>query len=414
MTTPSKLHHIQDHLRAEGVDGWLLYGFRDQNPIALAVAGIRSGGSRRWLLWIPTEGAPVWIVQAIERTTFLDLPQDLRGEVILYVGRHDLEGAIKRVVRAAAGPARTILMEYSPGGAIPTVSRVDAGTLEMIRALTGAEVRSSADAVQLAVARIDKDRIAGHRRAAAVCAAAKDEGFALIADRLRAGRDVSEYDVQCLVAQRFQAQGMEALPCIVAVNGNAADPHYAPTESQSSIIRRGDVVLIDLWTREYGDPEACYADMTWCAYCGTEVPDQVTAVFDVVLRGRDHAVELMRERLSAGRAIHGYEVDDACREVIRRAGYGEAFFHRTGHSLGSSVHYIGVNIDNLETMDRRRLLPGLLFTIEPGVYLPGLDFDGSGRARGLGVRSEINCWVHEGGIEVTTQVQHEIVTLSCG
>lgn len=393
---------IQDYLRHEQVDGWLLYGFRDQNPIALAVAGLRSAGSRRWFLWLPREGRPTWIVQAIERTTFLDLPPALAGETHLYVTWQQLYERLAQVVRVNGQPAQRILMEYSPENAIPYVSRVDAGIMEVVTKSTGAQILSSADAVQLAVARIRPEHLAGHRRAVEICLAAKDAAYQWIAQRLRNNEAVTEYSAQQYIAEQFAAAGLEPLPSIVAVNGNAADPHYFPSAKTHSPIHVGDVVLIDLWNRETGDPDACFADLTWTAYCGPQTPAKVTAVFDIVRQGRDRAVAFIQERLRAGQPVHGYEVDDACRTLIENAGYAHGILHRTGHSLGSTGHFIGVNIDNVETQDRRRLLPGVMFTIEPGIYLPAFNFDDSPKAKGLGIRSEINCFVHSDHVEVTT------------
>lgn len=393
---------IQDYLRHEQVDGWLLYGFRDQNPIALAVAGLRSAGSRRWFLWIPQTGRPAWIVQAIERTTFLDLPPTLTGETHLYITWQQMYERLAQVVRVNGQPAKRILMEYSPENAIPYVSRVDAGIMEVVTKSTGAQILSSADAVQLAVARISPHHLDGHRRAVAICLAAKDAAYAWIAQRLRNNEPVTEYSAQQYIADQFAAAGLEPLPSIVAVNGNAADPHYFPSAKVHSPIRVGDVVLIDLWNRETGDPDACFADLTWTAYCGPQTPAKVTAIFDIVRQGRDRAVAFIQERMRAGQPVHGYEVDDACRTVIESAGYAHGILHRTGHSLGSTGHFIGVNIDNVETQDRRRLLPGVMFTIEPGIYLPDFNFDDSPKAKGLGIRSEINCFVHTDHVEVTT------------
>jgi len=394
------LSSIQTFLKEEA-DGWLLYGFRDQNPIALSVAGI-NGGSRRWFLWIPAEGRPVWIGHKIERTNFLDLPSDLSGDVRLYVSWQELEDQLRRTVVRSGKPARKILMEYSPENAIPYVSRVDSGMLELVRRVTGAAVESSADIIQVAAAVISPEHLEGHKRAAAVCHSVKEAAFDLIAGRLRDGEPVSEYEVQQFISDEFESAGMNPARSIVAVNGNAADPHYFPSERRHSPIERGDVVLIDLWNREAGDPEACFADITWTAYCGENVPRLVTEVFDIVRRARDTAVEFMQSRLGNGNDVYGYEVDDACRKVIADAGYNDAFFHRTGHSLGPTGHFIGVNIDNLETQDRRKLMPGVMFSIEPGIYLAECDFDGSGKPKGLGVRSEINCYVHADGVEVTT------------
>jgi Xaa-Pro aminopeptidase len=226
---------------------------------------------------------------------------------------------------------------------------------------------------------------------------------------------VDEYAVQQFILERFAALDLDPdHPPIVAVNANAANPHYAPGPDQSSPIRAGDMVLIDLWAKERATPGACFADITWTAFCGDEPPAKAQRIFEIVAAARDAAVAFVRERFAAGEPVYGYEVDDACRAVIQDAGYGEAFFHRTGHSLGTEVHFTGVNIDNLETQDRRRLMPGVLFTIEPGIYLPDDDFDGSMPAKGLGIRSEINCFVHEDRLEVTTlPLQGEVIKLDC-
>lgn len=396
------LKTIQNYLISEEADGWLLYGFRDQNPIALSVAGLRSAGSRRWFLWIPQTGSPVWIVHAIERTTFLDLPKELSGEIKLYVSWQDMRRVLSEVVGGTEEGSKRILMEYSPMNAIPYVSRVDAGTIEMVRACTGAEISSSADAVQLVVARITPGHLEGHRRSANICITIKDDAFAWMAKKLKSGIQITEYDVQQFVMARFGDAGLEPLECIVAANQNAADPHYFPSAHQSGGIREGDVVLIDLWSRETGDPDACFADITWTAYCGSKTPDGVIQIFEVVCAARDAAVACMQDGLASGKKVFGYDVDDACRAVIADAGYADAFFHRTGHSLGSTGHFVGVNIDNLETEDRRSLLPGVMFSIEPGIYLPDYNFDDSPSPKGLGIRSEINCVVHSDSIEVTT------------
>jgi len=316
-------------------------------------------------------------------------------------------------VQTSHGPARRIAMEYSPQNAIPYVSLIDAGTKELVERVTGAEIVSSADLVQIAQAVLDAAQIASHRRAAAVCLAAKDAAFDFIRAKLAAGETTTEYAVQQFIVDFFVARKMDYdHPAIVAVNAHAADPHYAPTPESHAPIRPGDMVLIDLWARETNTPHDCFADLTWTAFCGAEAPTTAREVFAVVAAGRDAAVRLIQERLSNGATVHGYVVDDACRNAIAAAGYGDAFFHRTGHSLGVKVHYNGVNIDNYETQDRRSLMPGVLFTVEPGVYLPTCDFDGSGRNLGLGIRSEINCLATATGLEVTTlPLQTEIIPL---
>ena len=404
---------IQSYLRTHDLVGWLLYDFRGSNPIALHVAGLATSGSRRWFLWIPAQGAPTWLIHAIEGSTFRTVAPAVAGEKRIYVGWQQLEQMLRQMIGERAGEPLRIAMEYSPNNAIPYVSRIDAGTKEMIERVTGAQIVSSADLVQITQAVLNAEQIASHRRAAAVCLAAKDAAFDLIRQRLTADVPISEYDVQQFIMDRFTAAGLEVEHApIVGVNAHAADPHYAPTADHHSPIRRGDLVLIDLWARESGDPLACYADITWTGYCGAEPPAMLAEVFQVVAAGRDAAIALIEQRLAAGQPVYGYEVDDACRSVIAGAGYGENFIHRTGHSLGTTTHFNGVNIDNLETQDRRQLIPGVMFTIEPGIYLPGANFDGSATAKGLGVRSEINCLMHADRVEVTTlPLQTEIVTM---
>ncbi len=405
------LDRIRPYLRENYLDGWLLYDFRGQNPVALDVAGLQSGGTRRWFLWIPAEGSPRWLIHAIEQTTFADVPEALQGEVLLYVGWQELAESLPRLLECNGRRLR-IAMEYSPLGNLPYVSRVDAGTFELVSEVTGAEIVSSADLVQLVQAVLTPEQMESHRRAVRHCLAVKDEALARVGQALAAGRTLTEYDVQQFILERFAALGLDPdHPPLVAVNRNAAIPHYAPDPQRNSPIQPGDMLLIDLWAKEPA-PQACFADITWVAYCGSQVPEKAQEVFQVVAAARDAAVQAIQEAIAAGRMLHGYEVDDMAREVIEKAGYGRGILHRTGHSLGPQIHWNGVNIDNLETQDRRKLIPGVMFTIEPGIYLPECDFDRSGQAKGLGIRSEINCIVHPDRLEITTvPLQKEIVPL---
>jgi Xaa-Pro dipeptidase len=396
------LSQVQQYLREQGYDGWLLYNFRDLNPIARSVVGLSQGGSRRWFCWIPAQGQPSWLIHAIEGNMFADLPEELQGPQTRYVSWQEMAEALPKVMGLKEGVRPKIVMEYSPGNAIPFISRIDAGIKEVVEQSTGAEIHSSADVAQLVLAVLTPEQIASHRRAAAACLEAKDRCFDLIARRLRTGEPITEYDAAQFIANQFEAFGMEPTIPIVAVNANAADPHYHPSANRHSPIREGDMVLIDLWSRETEDPRSCFADITWTAYAGREVPAKVQEIFEIVAAARDAAVRFVQSQLDAGRTVYGYEVDDVARNLIRDAGYGDYFIHRTGHSLGITEHYLGVNIDNLETQDRRALLPGVMFTIEPGIYLPALNFDDSERPKGLGIRSEINCYMHEDRVEVTT------------
>ncbi len=404
---------IQAELQRAGLDGWLLYDFRGSNPVALHVAGIATSGSRRWFLWVPAQGEPKWLIHAIEGSTFRSVAPEFDGPKTKYVGWRDLQVELPSLIGANEDTSLRIAMEYSPGNAIPYVSRLDAGTKEFIEETTGAQIVSSADLVQVAQAVLSAAQQESHRRAAALCLDIKEGAFAMIRNGLRSGEALTEYTVQQYIARRFADAGYETEhDALVAVNAHAADPHYGPTAETALPIRHGDMVLIDLWGREGNDPLACFADITWTGYCGATPPPAAAEVFAQVAAGRDAAIDYIRRGLAAGETVSGFAVDDACRDVIERAGQGAAFFHRTGHSLGTSTHFNGVNIDNLETQDRRSLIPGVMFTIEPGIYLPEFRFAGESGPVGLGIRSEINCIIGPNGLEVTTlPLQTEILAL---
>ncbi len=375
---------VQGYLRKEGLDGWLLYDFQGLNPIAQRVAPFGGIVTRRWFLLVPASGRPVLLAHKIEEGNVAAG----RAELRTYSGWRELEGELRKLL----GGLSSVAMEYSPGNAIPYVSRVDAGTLELVRS-TGVEVASSANLVQHFQARWTPEGLASHREAAAFLVGLVAEMFELAAGAVVRGESLSEYDLQREILRRFAGAGMVyEHPPIVAVGPNAANPHYEPTAETHLPIREGDLLLLDIFCRREG-ADTVQADITWTAYVGRPpVPPRMLEVFAVVVAARDRGVELIGERLAAGDQVSGWEVDDAVREVIVGAGYGEYFTHRTGHSLGTEVHGNGANIDNLETRDERVLEPGLGFTIEPGVYLPGE----------FGIRSEIDCYIGEGGLEVTT------------
>jgi Xaa-Pro dipeptidase len=387
---------IQHVLGEQGLDGWLLYDLRGSNPIARAVIGFdeRQIGTRRWFYLIPREGEPVAILHVIEPNALAGAP----GLKVRYRSWRELESTLKTHL---AGKKR-VAMEYSPGAAIPLVSRVDAGTIEMVRA-AGPEVVSSADLVQIFEARWTPEQKELHDRAATGCTRAKDEAFALVKERLARGLAIRESEVQAFISARFEAFGLYTNhPCIVAVNDHASDPHFETAAGPNDReIMKGDVVLIDFWAKVAGDPRAVYYDATWMGFCGSEPPARVLEVWDAVVGGRDAAIAFVKDSVAAGRTIHGYEVDDVCRDVVEAKGFGPFFLHRTGHSIGYEVHGNGVNIDNLETRDQRRIIPGVCFSIEPGVYLPE-----------FGVRSEIDMYVGDGTAEVTGDIQRELLLLA--
>jgi len=389
------LDAIRRALVPAAVDGWLLYDFRGSNPIARRLIGFdeRQIGTRRWFYWIPAKGEPIAIVHAIEKEA-VRAP----GQRLVYRSWRELESHLADVLKGA----RSVAMEYSPRAAIPYISRVDAGTIEMVRSC-GPEVVSSADLVQEFEARWSPAQKALHDRAARDTLLAKDEGFALIRERLAAGMAVKESEVQAFIQSRFDARGLVTdHPCIVAVNEHASDPHFETAAGpRDREIRKGDLVLIDLWAKVANDPQAVYYDATWMAFCGQSVPPRMVEVWEAVKGGRDAAVAFIQKAVAEKRTIRGAEVDDVSRGFIEARGFGDYFLHRTGHSIGAEVHGNGVNIDNLETRDERTLISGVCFSIEPGVYLPE-----------FGVRSEIDVYVGEDSAEVTGDIQRELLRLA--
>jgi len=386
---------VQTALAADGVDGWLLYDFRGLNPIAVAVTHLDDQGghlaTRRWFYLIPATGEPRGLVHAIEKNCLAHLP----GATERYAGRTQLEAGLARLLTGM----RRVAMEYSPGCAIPYVARVDAGTVELVRQ-SGVEVVSSGDLVQRFSTVWDAPAIASHREASEKLHRVKDRAFDAIARRLRDGVATTEYDIQQLMAGWFRDERLisDADP-MVSVGPNAGNPHYLPTATVHRPIRRDDLVLLDLWGK-LDAPGAVFADITWMGYTGSAVPERFGRAFTAIRDARDAAVELVQSSVRAGRELRGWEVDRAAMTVLRDAGYADNILHRTGHSLGTSVHGNGVNMDDYETHDDRRLLAGSGFTIEPGVYFD--DF---------GVRTEINMVVAQRDAAVTGPRQTEIAAL---
>ena len=377
---------IQKAIRRSGIAGWLLYDFRGQNPLARRIVQFPMGGhvTRRWLYFIPAEGQPRKLVHRIETGVLDHLP----GEKQIYLRWQELEGGIRWLLDAAGGDAagrKRIAMEYAPGISNPYISCVDAGTVEFVRSLD-VEVVSSGDLIQQFEATLDDEQWAMHREAAEHTDAAYGLAWNYIADQVRAKRSLTEIDVQQRIMQFFAEHGLVTdHPPIVGVGPHSGDPHYAPGAASNSPIHEGDFVLVDLWAK-LRKPRSIYSDLTRVGFVGREVPDKYEKIFQIVAAARDAGIQIVQDAFAAGRPVRGYEVDDACRAVIERAGYGQYFVHRTGHNIGENDHGNGAHMDNLETREERLVVPGTLFSIEPGIYLPE-----------FGVRSEVNVFVDAAG-----------------
>jgi Xaa-Pro aminopeptidase len=389
------LNAVQAALRDLGMDGWLLYDFRGLNVLARRVIGLSSEAmlSRRWFYFVPARGEPRKLVHRIEPKA-LDL---VPGAAQTYLRWQELEAGVAALVAGC----RRVAMEYVPRNANPYVSRVDAGTVELVRA-SGVEVVPSGDLVQLFEATWDDEQWAMHLEAARHTRSAYDAAFSFIVERLRKQGSVRETEVQRRIVDHFDAHGLTAdHPPLVAVGPHSGDPHYEPNAANDGTIRKGDFVLIDLWAK-LNKPRAVYSDLTWTCFAGREVPARPREIFKIVARARDAAIACVREAFAARRPLQGWQVDQAARSVIDQAGYGEYFCHRTGHSIGQETHGNGANMDGLETREERRVLPRTCFSIEPGIYLPE-----------FGVRSEVNVFVDaRGEVHVTGgEPQKEIVAL---
>ncbi len=385
---------IQRALRADGLDGWLLYDFHGSNPIAGRLAGLTGGGhmtTRRWYYLIPAAGEPRGVVHAIERHNLDALP----GNKIVYAGRDQMDAALTRLLMGLS----RIAMEYSPGCAIPYLSRIDAGTAEAIRR-RGVEIFSSGDLVQRFEAAWNADQLVSHREASDALYRIKDRAFEAAGAAVRDRAPLTECALQQRMVAWFEQEGLisDSAP-IVAIGGNAGNPHYLPDPDRCKPIVADEVLLLDLWGK-YAKPGAVFADITWVGVTGTTVPQEPARAFRAVADARDAAVALVEDAARTGRDLRGWEVDRAARAVLERAGYGNRILHRTGHSLGESVHGNGVHLDDYETHDDRRLLPGTGFTIEPGLYFET-----------FGVRTEINMFRGEHDAQVTGPRQIEIMTL---
>lgn len=383
---------IQSELRASKIDGWLFYDFHHRDPIAYRVLGIEPGKvTRRWFYVIPARGGPKKLVHRIESGSLDGLP----GEKILYAGLDELKKGLPKIL----GRGKTFAMQYSPLNAVPYISMVDAGTVELVRSL-GKKVVSSAELVQKFEARWSPEQLSSHLQAGRIIDRIMQQAFGQACAYLRQGKEITEYELQQWILEQFRANLLQTDSApIVAVGRNSGNPHYEPKPDTSWILKEGDLLLLDMWakTRAAG---AVYYDITWTGFLGNSLPEKYAKVFAVVKKARDAAVSYVQNAVTAGRSIRGWEVDRAARDVIAQAGYGKYFVHRTGHSIGQDVHGNGANMDGLETRDERTIIPQTCFSIEPGIYLPE-----------FGIRSEVNVYVADRQARVTGNIQDEVLSV---
>jgi Xaa-Pro aminopeptidase len=387
------LAEIQEQLRKEKLDGWLFFDHHERDALAYRVLGFTPARhvTRRWYYFIPANGEPRALVHRIERGMLDALP----GEKIAYSSWTEQVQGLQKLLTGS----HRVAMQYSPLCAIPYVSMVDAGTVELVRSV-GIEIASSAELIQYFEARWTSDALESHLEAGRRVDRVRHASFEMIRERTRSGAGVQEMAVKQFILDSFAAAGLftDHGP-IVAVNANAANPHYEPTPQASEQIRRGDFVLLDMWAK-LNQPGSVYYDITWTAFCGDAPAEEMNSVFEVVRGARDAAVQRVSNAVAMGQPLRGFEVDDVARAYIGSHGYSEFFTHRTGHSIGQDVHGNGANMDNLETHDERRIIPWTCFSVEPGIYLP--DF---------GIRSEVNVFVGEHAAQVTGEIQRELLLL---
>jgi len=388
-----RLTEIQAALREQGLDGWLFFDHHERDALAYRILDFRPPRhvTRRWYYLIPAEGEPRALVHRVEPNMLDALP----GTQTVYSGWQTQASGLSTILAGC----RRIAMQYSPLCAVPYVAMVDAGTIELVRA-AGVEVVSSADLVQYFEARWNEAQLESHMEAGRKVDKVRRNAFEEIGARLRRGEGVTEWDIKGYILNAFERTGLftDHGP-IVGVNANASNPHYEPTAALHDPIRPGDVVLIDLWAKLAGRPDAVYYDITWTGFVGT-APSEVVNVFEIVRDARDSAVKLVQESVYSAEGLSGYQVDDAARGYIAARGFGDYFVHRTGHSIGRDVHGAGANMDNLETHDERRIIPGTCFSVEPGIYLPH-----------FGIRSEVNVYAGEREARVTGEAQRELVAI---
>ena len=389
------LNKMQSIITKMNLDGWLLYDFRASNDLAQNILDIPKGShlTRRFYYFIPQKGMPVKIVNAIEAFHLDHLP----GTQLKYSSHSSLSNHLKVTLKNV----KKIAMEYSPLNAIPYVSKVDAGTVEQIKSY-GVEVVTSGDLISLFDAVWTDEQYRDNIPVANDLTDIAMDAFKFIKEKVLAGITLNEFDVQQFIDNEISRRNyVTEPPIIVGVNENSGNPHYGPDKDHHKEIKIGDFVLIDLWAKP--DKEnGVWADITWTGYMGDSVPEKYVKIFDIVAEARDTAFDMVANRFKEGKEVRGYEVDDAARNVITKAGYGEYFFHRTGHSITTDLHGSGAHMDDYETKDERLLLPSTSFSIEPGIYLPE-----------FGVRSEIDVFIKPNGEVIATgsERQKEVIPI---
>lgn len=386
------VEHAKDYMQSNNIDAWLSYDFKGSNPLFWRIIGQRLSTSRRSFLFIPQNGQPKVLASVLDRRLFASL----NWPVMEYSSRDDLEEKLTVLLRGCADVA----MEYSPQANIPYIGRVDAGTIELVEE-KGIRVISSGDLFQYAAARWSREELDEHLKAARNLTRIKDEAFEFARRKVISGRTITEFDIQNFILERFSEEQMvtEHKP-IVAVKENSSDAHYEPTETDCENVEANDLLLLDICAKT-NSPNGVYADITWMAYFGRDIPESYVEVFEVVREARDRVVTFLGKQLENQQSCSGFELDIVARDFITDKGFGAHFTHRTGHSLGTeSVHGDSVHLDNYESKDTRSIIPGIGFTVEPGVYL-----------KTWGIRSEINVYTSEKSPTITTPTQSEITRL---
>lgn len=398
------IERAREELEANDLDAWLLYDFHARNHVAADMLGMPEGQKRRYFLLLTPDAPPHALVHRIELSGWQGWPHGIES----YVGWEEMEAKLADMLRGRA----VVAMEISPGDGVPYVDNVPAGVVELIESL-GVSVVSSVDLISRTAAQWGDRGLELQRRAAGILAETARGAFELAAraadgggrGAVGAGADeaggelpADEYELAEWVRARLTAEGLTEVDTIVAVGKNAALPHYEPQAEGSAPIRAGEVFLVDLWARAADDPSAVFADQTWMGYLGSRVPEEIQRAWEALVAARDGAVQLIRDAWPDDLPT-GADVDRHVRSILTERGFGDGIMHRTGHGIDREIHGVGPNLDSIETRDERRLVPGIGFSVEPGVYYEGR----------FGLRTEINVYMDDDGPEVSPrEIQHEM------